>query len=46
MTGMFLCAKAAARHMRDGGGGRIVNTASILFQYATQFARHVLQFLN
>lgn len=30
MTGMFLCARAAARHMRDGGGGRIVNTASIL----------------
>jgi NAD(P)-dependent dehydrogenase (short-subunit alcohol dehydrogenase family) len=22
MTGMFLCARAAARHMRDGGGGR------------------------
>lgn len=28
MTGMFLCARAATRHMRDGGG--IVNTASIL----------------
>jgi NAD(P)-dependent dehydrogenase (short-subunit alcohol dehydrogenase family) len=28
MTGMFLCARAAVRHMRRGG--RIVNTASIL----------------
>ncbi|AJG23866.1 hypothetical protein RR42_s2284 [Cupriavidus basilensis] len=43
---MFLCAKAAARQMRGGGGGRIVNTASILFQCAKQFARHVPQFLS
>ena len=28
MTGMFLCARAAVRHMRRGG--RIVNTASML----------------
>jgi NAD(P)-dependent dehydrogenase (short-subunit alcohol dehydrogenase family) len=31
MTGVFLCARAAARHMIEGGrGGRIVNTASIM----------------
>jgi NAD(P)-dependent dehydrogenase (short-subunit alcohol dehydrogenase family) len=31
MTGVFLCARAAARHMLTGGrGGRIVNTASIM----------------
>lgn len=31
MTGVFLCARAAARHMLAGGrGGRIVNTASIM----------------
>ena len=31
MTGVFLCARAAARHMIAGGrGGRIVNTASIM----------------
>jgi NAD(P)-dependent dehydrogenase (short-subunit alcohol dehydrogenase family) len=31
MTGVFLCAKHAARHMlRFGRGGRIVNTASIM----------------
>jgi NAD(P)-dependent dehydrogenase (short-subunit alcohol dehydrogenase family) len=31
MTGMFLCAREAARHMLAGGrGGRIVNTASIM----------------
>lgn len=31
MTGVFLCAREAARHMLAGGrGGRIVNTASIL----------------
>jgi NAD(P)-dependent dehydrogenase (short-subunit alcohol dehydrogenase family) len=31
MTGVFLCAREAARHMRAGGrGGRIVNTASIM----------------
>ncbi|MEN5083852.1 SDR family oxidoreductase [Bosea sp. TWI1241] len=30
MTGMFLCARAAARHMLPAGGGRIVNTASVM----------------
>lgn len=31
MTGLFLCAREAARHMLAGGrGGRIVNTASIM----------------
>ena len=31
MTGVFLCAREAARHMIAGGrGGRIVNTASIM----------------
>ena len=31
MTGVFLCARAAARHMIAGGrGGAIVNTASIM----------------
>jgi NAD(P)-dependent dehydrogenase (short-subunit alcohol dehydrogenase family) len=31
MTGVFLCARAAARHMLAAGrGGRIVNTASIM----------------
>jgi len=31
MTGVFLCAREAARHMRAAGrGGRIINTASIM----------------
>ena len=31
LTGVFLCAREAARHMLAGGrGGRIVNTASIM----------------
>ena len=30
MTGVFLCARAAARHMLLGGGGSIVNIASIM----------------
>lgn len=30
VTGTFLCARAAARHMTKGGGGRIVNLASIM----------------
>jgi NAD(P)-dependent dehydrogenase (short-subunit alcohol dehydrogenase family) len=31
MTGVFLCAREAARHMTAGGrGGRMVNTASIM----------------
>jgi NAD(P)-dependent dehydrogenase (short-subunit alcohol dehydrogenase family) len=30
MTGVFLCARAAARHMATGRGGRIVNMASIM----------------
>jgi NAD(P)-dependent dehydrogenase (short-subunit alcohol dehydrogenase family) len=30
LTGVFLCCRAAARHMIAGGGGRIVTVASIL----------------
>lgn len=30
MTGMFLCARAAARHMLAAGEGRIVNAASVM----------------
>jgi NAD(P)-dependent dehydrogenase (short-subunit alcohol dehydrogenase family) len=30
LTGVFLCARHAARHMIAGGGGRIVNMASIM----------------
>lgn len=30
LRGVFLTARAAAAHMRDHGGGRVVNTASIL----------------
>ena len=30
MTGIFLCARTAARHMLHAGGGVIVNTASIM----------------
>jgi NAD(P)-dependent dehydrogenase (short-subunit alcohol dehydrogenase family) len=30
LTGVFLCARAAAREMREAGGGRIVATASIM----------------
>jgi NAD(P)-dependent dehydrogenase (short-subunit alcohol dehydrogenase family) len=29
-TGLFLCARAAARRMKDAGGGAIVNLASIM----------------
>lgn len=28
LTGAFFCAQAAARHMRKGGGGRIINISS------------------
>ena len=31
-TGTFLCSRAAARHMMAGGGGAIVNVASIMGQ--------------
>lgn len=30
LTGVFLCARSAARHMIAGGGGRIVTIASVL----------------
>ena len=30
MTGVFLCARAAARHMIAAGGGSIINVASIM----------------
>jgi len=33
-TGSFLCARAAARHMLEGDGGRIVNIASIMVSRA------------
>lgn len=29
VTGMFLCARAAFRHMRPAGGGRIINVGSL-----------------
>jgi NAD(P)-dependent dehydrogenase (short-subunit alcohol dehydrogenase family) len=29
MTGVFLCSREAGRHMRDAGGGVIINTASL-----------------
>jgi len=30
LTGVFLCARSAARHMIAGGGGRIITVASVL----------------
>ena len=36
LRGVFLTARAAAAHMRDGDGGRVVNTASILGFNGTQ----------
>jgi NAD(P)-dependent dehydrogenase (short-subunit alcohol dehydrogenase family) len=36
LTGMFLCCRAAFREMRDSGGGRIVNLASLSGVYATE----------
>ncbi|NIR30270.1 MAG: glucose 1-dehydrogenase [Gammaproteobacteria bacterium] len=34
LTGTFLCAQAAARHMVEAGGGRIINLASVNGQRA------------
>ena len=34
LTGVFLCAQAAARHMRGHGGGRIINISSVNGQQA------------
>lgn len=40
LTGVFLCARTAARAMMAaGGGGRIINIASILGAVASQLAR-------
>ena len=36
LTGSFLCCRAAFTAMRDGGGGRIVNIASLSGVYATE----------
>ncbi len=36
LTGAFLCCQAAFRAMRAGGGGRIVNIASLSGVYATE----------
>ena len=36
LTGTFLCCRAAFRQMRDSGGGRIVNIASLSGVYATE----------
>lgn len=34
LTGPFLCSRAAIRHMLEGGGGRIVNIASVAGELA------------
>jgi NAD(P)-dependent dehydrogenase (short-subunit alcohol dehydrogenase family) len=36
LTGAFLCARAAFEPMRDAGGGRVVNIASLSGVYATE----------
>ena len=36
LTGTFLCCRGAAAAMREGGGGRIVNIASLSGVYATE----------
>jgi 2-deoxy-D-gluconate 3-dehydrogenase len=38
LTGAFICAHAAYPHMRDGGGGKIINIGSMLSIFGTSFA--------
>jgi 2-deoxy-D-gluconate 3-dehydrogenase len=38
LTGAFLCAHAAYPHMRNGGGGKIVNIGSMLSIFGASFA--------
>jgi 2-deoxy-D-gluconate 3-dehydrogenase len=38
LTGAFLCAHAAYPHMKNGGGGKIVNVGSMLSIFGTSFA--------
>ncbi len=40
LKGLFLCGQAAARHMRDGGGGSIINITSQLCQVAQPNSVH------
>ena len=42
LTGVFLCARSAARHMIAGGGGRIVTIASILGVVGGGLPEHLL----
>jgi 2-dehydro-3-deoxy-D-gluconate 5-dehydrogenase len=38
LTGAFLCSHAAYPHMKNGGGGKIVNTGSMLSIFGASFA--------
>ncbi len=38
LTGAFVCAHAAYPHMRDGGGGKIINIGSMLSIFGVSFA--------
>ena len=38
LTGAFLCSHAAYPHMKNGGGGKIINTGSMLSIFGASFA--------
>ena len=42
LTAVFLCARIAGRHMIAGGGGRIVNIASIHGPYRRPLSQHLV----